>query len=209
MANDIKVGGGVTGSILTAGNNNNINEARLGGGARHLGADEMSTHNGGGGRRKAEKFGILDSPSLLKSDLEDLTKTAPVWGAAVLYLDIDHFKKVNSEFTERVVDSELLPAFQKLINIAVGGLGYAYAEGGDEVVILLPNHSPGRAELFANELLTLVSSEPFSVQGKSVPLTISVGVASSTQSRHFKALPDKANHGKALAKEKRNHVVTV
>ena len=171
--------------------------------------DRSPSSAGAQSRKKAEKFGVLDSPTLLKDDLAELARAAPLWGASILYLDIDEFKKFNTQFTERLVDKELLPAFQKLIEAAVDRVGYAYAEGGDEVVILLPNSPPAVSGMFAEELRARVSSTPFSVQGQTVRLTVSIGVASSVQPTEFETLPDIANHRKRDAKTAgRNRVVT-
>jgi hypothetical protein len=52
-------------------------------------------------------------------------------GAALIYLDIDHFKAVNTKLTERVVDKTLLPQFQRLVWNAAAGHGFAYDEGVD------------------------------------------------------------------------------
>ena len=59
----------------------------------------------------------------------------------MLYLDIDRFKTLNTKYTETEVDRTILPAFQRLIRDIVEPHGFAYAEGGDEVVVLLDNCS--------------------------------------------------------------------
>lgn len=90
-------------------------------------------------RTKHEKFRILDSPQLV---LDDVLRSGGIFGVAVLYADVDHFKPLNTKYTERVIDQTVLPELQRLIAASVEHHGYAYAEGGDEMVIVLPNTSP-------------------------------------------------------------------
>jgi diguanylate cyclase (GGDEF)-like protein len=150
------------------------------------------------GRHKDQKFGILDAPGQL---LNDLAEVSGLFGAAVIYLDIDKFKDVNTKYTERVVDRTVLPQFQQRIAEAVSGHGYAYAEGGDEVIILLPNFSASLARVFALDLVEAVRSTEFSVDGASVRLTISAGVAAGSTAEKIAALPERANEAKKFSKE--------
>jgi diguanylate cyclase (GGDEF)-like protein len=128
-------------------------------------------------RAKHEKFAILDSPRLLREDLEHSGGT---FGVSVLYLDVDHFKALNTKHTERVIDQTVLPSFQDLIAAAVERHGFAYAEGGDEVVILLPNTSIALATAFAEELRHQIESHSFVIEGGGTRITVSIGLASST-----------------------------
>jgi diguanylate cyclase (GGDEF)-like protein len=149
-------------------------------------------------RRKDQKFEILDAPRQLDLDLKE---ALGVFGVALIYLDIDNFKRVNTTFTERVVDRTILPQFQHLIVDAIGSRGHAYAEGGDEVVLLLPNFSLGMALAFATDLLTMVRSTAFAVESQAVALTMSVGLAVASAPEDLPQLPDRANLAKKHAKE--------
>ena len=155
-------------------------------------------------RTKREKFAILDSPRLL---LDDLENSGGVFGVSVLYLDIDHFKALNTKHTERVIDKTVLPDFQTLVAAAVQRHGFAYAEGGDEVVIVLPNTSTSLAAAFAEELRHRIGDYPFAIESASTRITVSIGLASSTSSPTH--LPEWANLAKAEAKQRgRNRTVT-
>lgn len=154
-------------------------------------------------RAKHEKFAILDSPRLLREDLENSGGT---FGASVLYLDIDHFKALNTKHTERIIDQTVLPAFQTLVAAAVERHGFAYAEGGDEVVIMLPNTSTALAAAFAEELRQRIEGHAFALEGTDVHITVSIGLASSTG--HPMQLTEWANLAKAEAKQRgRNRTV--
>jgi len=154
-------------------------------------------------RAKHEKFEILDSPRLLRDDLEN---SGGAFGASVLYLDIDHFKALNTEHTERIIDRTVLPGFQALIAAAVQRHGFAYAEGGDEVVIVLPNTSTSLGAAFAEELRHRIGEHRFTVGGSDVHITVSIGLASSTGNPT--QLTEWANLAKAEAKRQgRNRTI--
>lgn len=155
-------------------------------------------------RKKQEKFEILDSPRLV---LDDVQRSAGVFGVAVLYMDLDHFKRLNTKYTERVIDRTLLPEFQRLIAAAVEHHGYAYAEGGDEVVITLPNASLSIASAFAEDLRHKVAGHRFEIDHDEVSITLSIGLSAS--SSDLPRLPNWANLAKAEAKQRgRNRTVT-
>jgi diguanylate cyclase (GGDEF)-like protein len=150
------------------------------------------------GRVKDQKFGILDAPRQLEVDLP---LALGIQGLALLYLDIDHFKQMNTRHTERVVDKTVLPQFQQLVADVTRCHGHAYAEGGDEVVVLLPNFSPAMAIAFASDLFALVRSTVFVVGGATESLTISAGLAIARSSADVGALADRANLAKKYSKE--------
>jgi diguanylate cyclase (GGDEF)-like protein len=155
-------------------------------------------------RLKHEKFAILDSPRLLS---DDVSSSGGVFGVSVLYLDIDHFKALNTEHSERVIDKTVLPGFQSLVAAAVQRHGFAYAEGGDEVVIVLPNTSTSLAAAFAEELRHRIERHRFAIEDASAGITVSVGLASSTE--NSTQLTEWANLAKAEAKQRgRNRTVT-
>ncbi len=149
-------------------------------------------------RAKDQKFGILDVPTLLA---EDLRSARGMFGVALVYLDIDHFKGLNTKYTERVIDRTVLPQFQGLIADAVVGHGYAYAEGGDEMVILLPNFSAGMAAAFMADLLDFIRRVPFQVENGTETITVSAGLAIASSIRDLPHLADRANEAKRDAKD--------
>jgi diguanylate cyclase (GGDEF)-like protein len=153
-------------------------------------------------RQKHSKFGILDVPNLLADDIA----RSPATRIAVLYLDIDAFKKLNTQYSEREVDRSVLPRFQSLILELVGQHGHCYAEGGDEIIILLINVTPGVAVAFAEDIRAAVQSHAFDVKDDTVMLTVSIGVAVGTRDSGA-ALADLANELKTRAKAQgRNRV---
>ena len=69
-------------------------------------------------RELEQKFGILYSPSQMQRDFDLwVSQATGVMGYSlgVIFLDVDGFKQLNSNFTESVVDRTLLPDLQWLV----------------------------------------------------------------------------------------------
>ena len=149
-------------------------------------------------RSKSEKFGVLDSPALLDDDLENANG---ILGSACIYLDIDNFKTLNTKFSERVVDRDLLTDYQRLLATTAETIGFAYAEGGDETVVLLPNASLAMAVSFSESFRSALDSRIFILDTEKVQITVSIGIAHGVQSSDLEMLPERANVAMRKAKE--------
>jgi diguanylate cyclase (GGDEF)-like protein len=127
---------------------------------------------------------------------------------AVLFFDIDMFKAFNSKYTEAVVDRTILLDAQRLCAALSLKRGYAYRHGGDEFVMVLPNHDQQEAMAFAERLRHTFEIVPFVVDGAAEMLTISVGVAVYPQHGSiYQEVLEAANHAERSAKESgRNRV---
>ncbi len=148
------------------------------------------------GRPKSS--GSLDAQGLLK---EDLRGPHGILGTALLYIDVDNFKTLNSKHTETLVDRTLLPELQRLIVSVVAGHGFAYAEGGDEMIVLLNNSSPRMATVFAETLREQIQAAIFSLGKVEERLTVSIGVSWAAAGATGVDLQAEANEQKRLAKE--------
>ena len=96
---------------------------------------------------------------------------------AVIFLDIDNFKALNTAHSETVIDEKLLPDFQRFLESSVRHRGCAYRQGGEEFVIILPNHTRDEGVAFAERLRTDTEGRVFKVRSEDVRITISVGIA--------------------------------
>jgi diguanylate cyclase (GGDEF)-like protein len=96
---------------------------------------------------------------------------------SVLFFDIDNFKKLNKRYTETKVDEKLLPEAQRLIKSLSNGRGGAYRHGGEEFVIIIPNHDQNEALVFAEKVRSAFEAHSFDAFGSRAHLTVSVGVA--------------------------------
>lgn len=99
---------------------------------------------------------------------------------AVLFLDLDHFKKVNDTLGHAVGDRILKEAATRL-------LGQLREEdtvariGGDEFLILLDDNINERDLVTVTQKLLQAFRKPFTLEGREIMLTASIGVAVSPQ----------------------------
>jgi diguanylate cyclase (GGDEF)-like protein len=158
-----------------------------------------------------DKFHILMSQSLFMKDLryfreQCLMRKRPV---SVAYLDIDKFKDLNTRLTETQVDKEVLPRFMSALEAFVFGRGYAYREGGDEYLVILPGASHTEAARFFDSLRVHLATVSYPILGTDAGPTVSIGVCTAETSERLTAfqIQQFANSAKAYAKtEGRNRV---
>jgi diguanylate cyclase (GGDEF)-like protein len=157
-----------------------------------------------------EKFHTLMSQRLFIEDLryfleQCFLRDRPVSAA---YIDIDKFKKINQEYHggETQVDKDILPRFMGALEAFVFGRGYAYREGGDEYLVLLPNTGNSEALSFFDNLRKHLAEVkyPNNFDGP----TVSIGVC--TVEKGYRLTPRQiqgyANMAKTFAKDERNRV---
>ncbi|BCB26825.1 hypothetical protein SKTS_17110 [Sulfurimicrobium lacus] len=96
--------------------------------------------------------------------------------AAVLMLDLDHFKRVNDHFGHATGDA-LLKHFATLMKDELRKIDSLGRVGGEEFAILLPAADPEAARSFAERLRQKVEETPLVLNGQPIPITVSIGVA--------------------------------
>jgi diguanylate cyclase (GGDEF)-like protein len=96
--------------------------------------------------------------------------------AAVLLLNLDHFKEVNDSYGQPNGDTVLLDVSDRL-NRALGGAGVLGRLNGDEFAVLLPECGPlERLEALARRLVDVIR-QPYVAGEREIELTCSVGFA--------------------------------
>jgi len=158
-----------------------------------------------------EKFHILETPRLFLADLAYYRHECALRDAelAVVYVDIDDFKAVNSKLTETVVDLLVLGPFLELLEAWIFGHGHAYRFGGDEYVVVLPNMSRKLALVMIEELRRRVLDARF--RAKDVRLSITQGVCRIGPECPFtdREILARANAAKSFAKATRKGSIAV
>jgi diguanylate cyclase (GGDEF)-like protein len=99
-------------------------------------------------------------------------------GVSVVFLDIDHFKRINDRLGHEVGDRVLQQLAVRLQGI-IRETDLVFRWGGEEFVILLPHTAPGEAPALAERIRTAVAERPFAGSDSHAPVsvTVSVGVA--------------------------------
>ena len=94
---------------------------------------------------------------------------------ALAFLDLDGLKRINDAYGHAAGDAALQAVAQSLLDHVretdvVGRLG------GDEFAVLLSHAPPEAARAKASELAARIAAEPLVFEGRSIPLSASVGV---------------------------------
>jgi diguanylate cyclase (GGDEF)-like protein len=101
---------------------------------------------------------------------------------ALLMIDIDRFKTVNDTFGHTAGDEVLKEVSRRILkNLRLSDLVVRY--GGEEIVVLLADTGPAPAGNVAEHLRRAVYDKPVDAFGKSIRVSISIGVAVFPSSR--------------------------
>jgi diguanylate cyclase (GGDEF)-like protein len=162
-------------------------------------------------KEKEQKFGILNSVRQATVDFNSFSSSlGEDTCLGVLFLDIDNFKSLNTKFTETIVDKKILYPFQQLLNNTCLNRGEAYRHGGEEFLLILPNHAEEEVSQFAERLRRLIEGKKYLVDKDAIQITVSIGIA--LWPKHGKTLEDliaKANKAEHEAKIKGKNRVEI
>jgi diguanylate cyclase (GGDEF)-like protein/PAS domain S-box-containing protein len=125
--------------------------------------------------------------------------------AAVMFLDVDNFKNINDSLGHDAGDRLLQAVAQRIVQTSRASDTVARL-GGDEFGVLLEGiRTAGDVKRIADSLIESVGA-PFSLDGREVRVTASVGVAFSATDSSAKALLSNADlamyHAKAAGKNR-------
>ena len=95
---------------------------------------------------------------------------------AVLSIDLDHFKVVNDTHGHAAGD-EVIRTLTRVVLANLRKIDRMFRVGGEEFIVTLPGADSTAAQSAAERIRTAVASEPVTVDGKSIPITVSIGVA--------------------------------
>jgi diguanylate cyclase (GGDEF)-like protein len=98
---------------------------------------------------------------------------------AVMMCDIDHFKKVNDQNGHAAGDDVLREVARRL-QTSVRSYDMVGRYGGEEFLVVLNKCDPSSAVARAENLRNIVAAKPILLSTKSVTVTISIGVALTT-----------------------------
>lgn len=125
----------------------------------------------------------------------DLDRLLAAEAAAVIFLDLDRFKRVNDAHGHAVGDA-VLEVAGAAVRDTTGADGRAYRYGGEELVVLLP----GAAEPQAAALAERIRARVAGLSAGLPDVTISAGVAAAGAGAHGHQLLDRADAALRRAK---------
>lgn len=99
--------------------------------------------------------------------------------AAVVVLDLDHFKRINDTHGHATGDT-VLRNFAALLRGELRKVDTAGRVGGEEFAILLPGADRAAAEAFAERLRQKVMETPIMHDGQTIRVTVSIGISAMT-----------------------------
>lgn len=110
----------------------------------------------------------------------------------VVFFDIDHFKRINDEHGHSAGDEALRTVAERTRNrLRATDLCGRY--GGDEMLIGLPGARLEQGAMVAEYLRRTISSNPPTVNGRMLPLSLSMGVAELRPGESFDQLLERAD----------------
>lgn len=126
----------------------------------------------------ADPLTELSNRRAMEWELPRQIQNAEIYATALslIILDVDYFKSVNDTFGHQIGDRVLqLLAARLLHNLRIQDTIFRY--GGEEFVIILSQTNLKEAEIVATRLRSIVSDQPFHINGMALQITISLGIA--------------------------------
>lgn len=98
---------------------------------------------------------------------------------ALLMLDLDHFKHIN-DTSGHLAGDEALKFLSKLLMNSVRDSDFLCRYGGEEFLILLPQTNSLNAYKASEKIRENVQNASFNFENKTIPITVSIGIAIKT-----------------------------
>jgi len=135
-------------------------------------------------RLSAEQLARLDPLTGLFNRRAFLEQAAPLWSSAerhqqtmtVLLADLDHFKAINDAHGHAVGD-QVLVAVSRVLRSGSRSGDVVARWGGEEFILLLPHTDAGHALQLAERLREEVCALRLAPQGRTLQLSVSLGLA--------------------------------
>lgn len=128
--------------------------------------------------------------------------------AALLLLDVNHFKPINDTWGHAAGDDALRTIAKALTTLARSDDLVARL-GGDEFALLRLNTTRHELTLLAAQLRQQLSQAPCEYNGVVLPLTISIGMSDTTQAASIEALLHISDMALYAAKEEHHRQTTI
>lgn len=118
----------------------------------------------------------------------------------VAMLDLDHFKRINDTYGHHVGD-QVLKHFTTICRSSIREQDLLARFGGEEFVVTMPETNTNGAKELAERILNNVRKQPYRLNDKEIPLTVSAGISPFIESdTEYEQILDRAD--KALYQAK-------
>ncbi len=108
---------------------------------------------------------------------------------SVLFMDLDKFKLINDAHGHQAGDC-VLERTAKVVKSIIGETDLAARYGGEETAIVLTGKDSTAALVLAEKIRRAIQSESIAFAGKTISVTVSIGVATADSQRHFQSPDD-------------------
>jgi diguanylate cyclase (GGDEF)-like protein len=95
---------------------------------------------------------------------------------SLLFVDIDHFKRINDDYGHQVGD-RVLREIARILTANLRKIDYVFRYGGDEFVVLMTETDSQRASMLAQRIRGAVKREVGGIAPSRFPVSISIGIA--------------------------------
>jgi len=121
----------------------------------------------------------------------------------LILINIDSFKEINNVYGYEIGDKILKTLAERLKSFVSNHNFQVYKLSADEFAILVDRYFPQKAfEMFINELIYYIESNPIEINGYSIKIDITLGIADSTEG-NCKNLLEKADMALKYAKQQK------
>ena len=143
---------------------------------------------------------------LLREEIKELMENNKK-NFIIIMMDIDHFKKVNDNYGHPMGDQVIKKVSNQMQN-KIGSEGIVGRFGGEEFLTILYNDDINFVGKLSNEIREEIEKKKIEFEGKTINVTVSMGLASSVETKLYKELISKADERLYKAKENgRNQVI--
>lgn len=111
---------------------------------------------------------------------------------AIVFLDIDHFKKINDTYGHEGGDI-VLSTFGKILNKGIRDLDIVGRYGGEEFVAIVHYKEPKELLLFLKRIKSIVTENSFVYQNHKIKVTFSAGVTIRSTYKDYEEALNKAD----------------
>lgn len=123
---------------------------------------------------------------------------------SVIFIDIDHFKKINDTYGH-IIGDNILVQFAEILKLNIRKSDIAYRFGGEEFVVILENTNRRGATNLAKKLNEFIAKQKLTITNNNQPhllnITISLGVATKTTKDTAETIISRADQALYTAKQ--------